>query len=171
MMNLDQLENEVEALDQDTSTIFEFRKTGRDLETAGQTISDANIGRLRNIVDSFRGKLPDLPNFNRIRVDARDLADNLMLTTVAKCIARIGARNEALSKLTTELNVQIAKGNQDAQLFSKIKDGLDKANKTVTEAKTLVDLLTASDSTTKKRLKALIDSLGNVSKIFAPQDA
>lgn len=170
-MNLDELENEVDAIDQDTSTIFEFRNAGRRLETAGQTVSDADIGRLRNIVDTFRAKLPDLPNFNRIRVDARDLADNLMLATIQQRVARIGARNEALSRLTAELKTQIARGNQDAQRLSKIKDGLDKANKTATEAKNLVDQLTASDATIKQKLKALIDALGNVSNIFKPQGA
>jgi methyl-accepting chemotaxis protein len=168
MPNLDELEHKVDQLDSLTSSIFRFNDAFHGIEQASQDTSDNDVGRLRGILDTFRGKLPDLLTYSRLEADAKDLADNLMLATLADRIARINARNEALAGLTGELKTQIDKANSDANLLKQIKDGVDKATKTVTAAKTLVDQLTATDASTKDRLKALIDALGNISSIFKP---
>ena len=169
MPNLDQLEQEVDGLDPLASSIFRFNDAFGHIEEASRTTSDADVARLRVILDTFRGKLPDLPTYNRLRANAKDLADNLMLATLADRIARINARNEALAKLTGELQTQIDKANSDANLLKQIKDGVDKVTKTVKEAKDLVDKLTATNASTKDKLKALIDGLANISSIFKPQ--
>jgi len=170
MADLDQLEQKVNALDENTSSIFSFKSAIRDIEAAAGTVTDQNVSRLRTILKTYRLKLPDLPNFSRIETDARDLADNLMLATLAKRIARIGARNEALASLTGDLQTQIGKANKDANLLKQIKSGVDKATKTVDEAKSLVDQLTVTNTSTKNKLKALIQSLANVSSVFEPQE-
>jgi hypothetical protein len=167
MPDLDQLEQEVDGLDSLASSIFEFNDAFQHIEGAGQTTNDADVARLRNIIDTFRGKLPDLLTYNRLRADAKDLADNLMLASLAERIARINARNEALAALTVDLQTQIDKGNSDANLLQQIKDAVDKATKTVTEVKALVGQLTATDVSTKGILTALIEGLANISSIFA----
>lgn len=170
MADLDQLEQEVGGLSQLGSSIFSFTNAYNHIEEAARGTANDDADRLRDILDDFRAKIPDLLTYNRLRKDARDLADNMMLASLAERIARISARNEALSSLTGELKTQIAKANGDATLLTRIKDGVDKATKTVGEMKGLVDQLTATDATAKSRLKALIERLANVSSIFKPQD-
>jgi septation ring formation regulator EzrA len=171
MANLDRIEEEVAGLIRDESTDFEFRDVFNDIEEAGKTATNAEIARLRNILSSFRGKIPNLISLKPIKVRAKDLADTLMLATLAERIARINARNDLLTRLTGELRTQINKANSDATLLTRIKEGVDKASKTITEVNALIDQLEASDTSTKDRLKALIRALENVSSIFAPQDA
>ena len=91
-----------------------------------------------------------------------------MLDTVSERLKRINARNEALSTLTTALQTQIAKANSDANLLKQIKDAVDKATKTVEEVKALINQLSATDSSVKEKLRALIERLGNLSTIFQP---
>jgi len=167
MPDLNSLEQEVAALKKQESNDFDFMDALDHIEEASK-VTDADIDRLRTILNSFRLKLPNRETLNADRIRAKDLADSLMLATLAERIARINARNETLGKLTVELQTQIDKANNDANLLKQIKDAVDKATKTVTEAKTLVDHLTATDASTKDKLKALIDSLGNISNIFKP---
>lgn len=169
MANLDKLEQEVDQLDPLASSIFRFNDAFRHVEGESHTSTNADVDRLRDILSTFRGKLPDLLTYNRLRADAKDLADNLMLASLADRISRINVRNEALAKLTGELQTQIDKSNSDAVLLQEIKNAVDKATKTVNEAKAIVDQLTASDVATKDKLKALIQGLGNISSIFTPQ--
>jgi methyl-accepting chemotaxis protein len=170
MPDLNSLEQEVAALKKQESNDFDFMDALDHIEEASK-VTDADIDRLRTILNSFRLKLPNRETLSADRVRAKDLADSLMLATLAERIARINARNETLGKLTVELQTQIDKANSDANLLKQIKDAVDKATKTVTEAKTLVDHLTATDASTKDKLKALIESLGNISNIFKPKAA
>ena len=75
-----------------------------------------------------------------------------------------------MDNLTTELNVQIAKGNADANRLSNIKKIVDKATETVNVVKNLIDQLTVTDATIKSNLKALIDALDGLSRIFKPSE-
>ena len=170
MANLDPLKLEVAGLVRDESTPFEFRDAFKHIEEAAKTTTDDHVGELTTILSSFRGKISNLIILKPIRARAKDLADSLMLGSLEIRLAKINARNEALSKLTSELKVQIEKANSDANLLKEIKDGVDKATKTVEEAKSLVDQLTASDVSIKDKLKALIESLGKISSILHPQD-
>ena len=169
MPNLDELEQEVAALIRDESTDFEFRDVFRNIEAAGKTADNAEIDRLRDILRDFRTKIPNLISLKPTKVKAKDLADTLMLSTLQARIARINARNETLTSLTTELKTQIDKANSDANLLNQIKEAVDKATKTVTEVKSLVNQLTVTDASTKDILKALIERLSNISSIFNPQ--
>ncbi len=165
--HLDSLETEVDQLGAGSS-IFQFTAAFKHIENAVPVTSDADLPRLRNILGTFGNKIPDLPTYRRLERDANDLGVTLMLVTLAQRIARIRARNQALVDLTAGLQTQIAKGNSDANLLTQIKDGIDKATATVNTAKTLIDQLTATDASTKDRLKALIDALAGASTILAP---
>jgi hypothetical protein len=167
---LDSLEEEVDDLN-DGSSIFRFNAALKHLEEAASVTDGVDLPRLRTIVSAFIKKIPDLPTYKRVERDGEDLADNLMLTTLEERIAKIKARNEALADLTTGLQTEIAKANNDANLLQRIKDGIDKATTTVNQAKSLIDQLTATDTSTKKKLKALIDALAGASKILSPNTA
>lgn len=171
MANLDRLEQEVAGLIRDESTDFEFRDAFIHIEEASKTTANAEVARLKDILSSFRGKIPNLISLKPIKVRAKDLADTLMLATLAERIASINARNELLTGLTGELKTQIDKANADANLLKQIKDSVDKASKTVDEVKSLIDQLTATDASTKDKLQALISELDRISSIFKPPDA
>lgn len=170
MPDLDDLAQEVASLSKVESNDFEFMDALDHIEEAGTT-TNAEIDTLRNILDRFRLKLPNRETLDSVRTKAKDLAEALMLATLTKRIARINARNEAMSNLTSALQTQINKANSDANLLKQIKDAVDKATKTVTEVNALVDQLTATNATTKDKLKALIETLASISSIFTPQDA
>ena len=170
MPNLDALEQEINNLNSGSSS-FTFRKAFTHIDDEAKTTDGNEITRLRGLVSVFGQKIPDLPTFHRLDRDTEDLADTLMLATLAQRIDRINARNQALSDLTESLQEQIDKANGDADLLTRIKDAVDKASKTVAEVKLLVDQLTATDASTKDELKAFIDALGNISSIFNPNGA
>lgn len=171
MANLDQLEQEVADLVRNESADFEFKDVYRHIEDAAETATNAEIDRLRDILSSFRGKLPNMITLKPTRVRAKDLAATLMLSTLEDRIGRIRARNDVLTDLTGELKTQITKANNDAGLLKRIKEAVEKANKTVDAVKDLVDQLTDTDANTRSRIKALIDSLSEISSIFTPQEA
>jgi len=170
MPNLDQIEAKVNALDKDESTPFEFRDVYKDIEDAGKTTKNTEIDRLRDILSDFRGKLPNKVILKPIRVKARDLANELMLSTLAERVDRINTRNETLNNLNAKLDVQIAKGNADAAFLTQIKEAINKATATVNEIKNLIDKLTATDATAISNIDSLINALANISSIFEPDD-
>lgn len=165
MPELDSLEQEVDQLD-DGSSIFRFKDALKHLQEAVPVTDGNDLSRLRSIVNTFLMKIPDLPTFKRIGRDTEDLSDTLMLSTLAQRIAKINARNQALANLTAGLQTEISKANNDASLLQRIKDGIDKATATVNQAKSLIDQLTATDASTKSRLKALVDALAGASSIL-----
>lgn len=167
MADLAALKNEVSALNHITSNDFEFMDALDHIEEAAKS-TDGDISTLRNILNSFRLKFPDRETLAPDRIRAKDLADTLMLATLGMRIARISARNDALTELAGELQTQIDKANADAGRLKQIRDALDKASKTVVQAKAIIDTLTATDLNTKEKLKKLIDSLAKASSIFAP---
>lgn len=162
--NLDELDAEVDAL---TVNIFRFRDTLGHIKEASE--SDVDTAELSDIVSRFRNKIPNQIDFKRISADARDIAMDLAFEDIETRIARISARNDVLSQLTSELDTQVEKANSDANLLTRIKDGVEKATKTVGELKSLVNQLTATDATTKSRIAALLDSLDNISNILHPE--
>ena len=169
MANLLKLAQEVAALSKTLSNDFEFSDALEHIEDAVATTDDSDVGDLRDILDDFRrSKLPGRETLHLQRVRARDLAEALMLDSVSERLQRINARNEALSTLTSALQTQIAKANSDANLLKQIKDAVDKATKTVEEVKALINQLSATDSSVKEKLRALIERLGNLSTIFQP---
>jgi hypothetical protein len=170
MANLDALEQEVAELSQGDSTPFDFRDVYNDLEAAVLSTSASESQRLANIVGSFRGKLPGLIILQPIRAKAKDLHDFLTEFTINEAINRINVRNETLSTLTSALDEEIEKANKDATLLTRIKDGVEKATKTVEEIRGLINDLTATDASTRERLTALIERLGNLSNILHPEE-
>jgi methyl-accepting chemotaxis protein len=168
MANLNELEQQVEELDPLTSSIFRFIDAFDNIKSQALTATGNDLDKLRDILNVFRGRLPDLITHKRLRADSKDLADTMMQTALATRISRINARNAALDELTEALQTQIDKANQDASLLEQIKTAVDSATKTVAEAKAIVDKLTATDATTKDKLKTLIEGLGNISNIFSP---
>jgi septation ring formation regulator EzrA len=170
MPSLDELEQEVSDLNKVESNDFRFMDALDHIETAANT-TDAGIDRLRDILDRYRAKLPNRETLNADRVRARDLAETLMLTTLSQRLDRIKARNETLSTLTSTLQTQIAKANNDANLLKQIKEAVDKATKTVGEIKSIINQLSATDTTVKEKLVGLVEGLGDISTIFSPQNA
>lgn len=170
MPNLDELDQKVSELVRDESPAFEFRFAFKDIEEATKTGTNAQVPQLTAILSSFRARVPSLIILKPIRARAKDLADTLMLSSLEERISRINARNEALASLTGKLEVQIDKANSDAGLLARIKDGVEKATKTINELRALVDELNATDASTKDQLLALIESLGNISSIFEPEE-
>ena len=168
MADLNQIEQEVAGLVRDESTDFEFRDAFVHIEEAAKTTTNADLARLRDILSSFRAKIPNLISLKPIKARAKDLADTLMLNDLSERITLINARNELLARLTGELKTQIAKANQDATLLRRIKDAVDNATKTVEEVKSLISQLSAADGT-RERLTALVNQLGAISNIFQPQ--
>jgi hypothetical protein len=169
MPSLDEIEAEVDGLNGQTGTVFKFRDAFSHIEQASK--SDADAARLRTIMSVFRARIPNLVGFNRIRADARDLDEALMLEDLEARIARIRDRNDLLSELTANLQTEVKKANKDAILLKRIKEGAEKANKTVNEIKGLIDDLEVTDASTKEQLLALIERLGNISSIFEPEEA
>jgi uncharacterized phage infection (PIP) family protein YhgE len=167
---LEEIEQEVDQLGGPTSTVFKFRDAFKHINAAGQ-IEATDAGKLQDILFQFREKIPDLVAYNRIRADAKDLADQLMLEDVEERIRHIRDRNDTLASLVGKLQTQISKANQDANLLKRIRDAVEKANKTFDEVKALVEQLQATDATTKQQLKALIERIGNIWSIFAPEEA
>ena len=168
MPTLKEVETEVDGLSSVTPDIFSFRDAFTSIEEVSQTNVDS--AALRSILSRFRSKIPDLLAFNRIRADAKDLAEVLMLADVNARIARITSRNDLISDLTDELQTQVDKANSDANLLRRIKDGVNKATRTVEELKALVGELTATDSSAKNRITALLERLGNISSILNPEN-
>lgn len=171
MPDLNQLNQEVASLSKTESDDFAFMDAIDHIEDSGKSTDDDDIATLRDILHGFRSKLPNRETLDAVRVRAKDLADTLMLTTLSQRLARIKGRNDALLNLNATLQTQIAKANNDAGLLKQIKDAVDKATKTVEEVKAIVSQLTATDSSVKDKLTALIDGLANVSTIFAPENA
>jgi septation ring formation regulator EzrA len=168
MADLNALAQEVAALNRMESDDFAFMDALDHIEEAGTT--DADVDRLRNILNSYRLKLPNRETLDGPRVRAKDLAETLMLTTLSERIDRIRARNDVLSSLTDALETQIERANSDAGRLRQIKDAVDRATKTVNEVKALINQLTATDASVRDRLTALVDSLGSISTIFVPQN-
>ena len=168
MPALDQLAQEVANLSKTESDDFSFIDALDHIEDAAKT-TNAEIDTLRNILDRFRSKLPNRETLDAARVRAKDLADAIMLNTLAERLERIKARNDALANLVAILQTQIAKANADANRLKQIKEAVDKATKTVEEVKSLINQLTATDSSVKEKLTALIEGLGDISSIFSPQ--
>jgi hypothetical protein len=168
MPTIEQIEAEVDGLNGQTGTIFKFRDAFNHIQQASQT--DADSARLRTIMSDFRERIPDLIAFKRIRADARDLDEILMLEDLEERIARIRDRNDLLGELSNNLQTEIKKANKDATLLTRIKDGVEKATKTVEELKGLVEDLDATDGSIKSDLLALIERIGNISSIFEPEE-
>lgn len=166
---LQQIDSEVDALNSITGNVFRFRDALAHIEQASQTNVDRNA--LSDILSRFRNKIPDLIDFNRIRADAQDLAEVLMFADVEDRIDRIRSRNDLLRDLNDELETQVDKANSDATLLTRIKEGVQKATKTVEELKALVDDLNVTDVSTKDRIAALLERLGNISSILHPENA
>ena len=167
MADLDTLTQEVAALNRIESNDFQFADVLDEIEDAAE--SNVDIDRLRNILNSYRLKMPNRETLDGHRVRAKDLAETLMLATLSARIDRIRARNDALATLTDTLETQIEQANGDAGRLQQIKDAVDRATKTVTEVKSLINQLSSTDGGIKARLTALVDTLGNVSSIFQPQ--
>jgi len=166
MADLDKLEQDVGQLDEDLSTIFEFRDVYLDIEAAGKTTDDNEVNRLRGILSDYRNKLPNKIAVNPIRSRATDLANALMLATLKERIKRINDRNQALTNVNSALDVQIQKGNADAAKLQDIKDKINKATETVNEIQNLINQLTATDATAKSDLTDLVNALDAISSIF-----
>jgi hypothetical protein len=166
MPTLKEIEAEVDELKDVTANIFTFRKLFTRIEEASQT--DVDTASLADILEGFRQKIPDLIAFNRIRADARDLDENLMIDDVAARIQRIQDRNELLKELSGQLDAQIEKANNDANLLRQIKSRIDKATATLNEIRSLINQLSATDASTRDQLLTLVQSLGNISSILNP---
>jgi uncharacterized phage infection (PIP) family protein YhgE len=169
MANLDTLEQEVAGLIRDESNDFEFRNAFINIEEAVKTTTNAEREELQDILSNFRGKIPNRINLKPIRAGAKDLADTLTIKDLKERIDSINSRNELLGRLTSELKTQIDKANKDANLLKQIKDGVDKATKTIVEIRSLINQLTDSDVSTKEKLIALVTELDKISSIFKPQ--
>lgn len=170
MPTLEAIEQEVDGLGGPTSNVFRFRDAFKHINEASQSAA-TDTGKLRDILSQFREKIPDVIAYNRIRVDAKDMADTLMLEAVEERISRIRDRNETLTSLVGKLQTQISKANHDANFLKQIKDAVEKANKTFAEVKALVNQLQATDATTKAQLTALLERIGNITSIFVPAEA
>ena len=167
MANLNALAQEVAALNKVESDDFAFIDALDHIEEAGET-TGAEIDTLRDILSHYRSKLPNRETLDLERVRAKDLASTLMLSTLAERIDRIRTRNDVLSSLTSELDTQIDKANADASRLKQIKDAVDRATKTVNEVKALINQLTSTEVSVRDKLTGLVESLGNISTIFAP---
>lgn len=170
MPNLNDIERKVNDLIEDESLPSEFRSAYTDIEKASLITTNVEIVKLRIILSTFWGKLPNKVVFKPIRARAKDLANELMLRTLEERREQITARNDAFNTLINELNIQINKGNADANRLEKIKGYIDKATATVEAVKQLINELTATNATTKSNLKALISILDDLSSIFKPDE-
>lgn len=166
MPTLKEIEAEVDELTALTGNIFTFGEVFTHIEEASQT--DVDRQRLADILSRFRRKIPDLIAFNRLRADARDLDEMLMVEDVAARIQRIRDRNDLLRELTGLLDNQVEKANNDANLLKQIKSGIERATATVKEIRSLINQLNATDVSTRNQLLALVQSLGNISSLLNP---
>lgn len=170
MPNLDELKGEVAGLNSRTSLKSDFDEAFSHIQEASRDMTTAQRAQLRDILSAFRGKLPDLITYKKLRADAKALADRITLDGVGDHTGRIRTRNEALASLTSALNDQSKKAQRDANLLKQIKEAAEKGTKTVEEIKELIDQLDDADADTKTRLKALAESLGEIKDIFDPEE-
>jgi FtsZ-binding cell division protein ZapB len=167
MATLKQIEDAVDQLSEIAPDIFSFGDAFTLIEEASRT--NVDTASLRTILNRFRMKLPNLIAFKRLRADAGDLAVDLTITDLQARLKHIKDRNDLLSELTDELQTQVDKANSDAIRLTRIKEGVENATKTVNELKSLVSSLTATDASTKSRIAALLETLGNISSILHPE--
>lgn len=127
---------------------------------------------LKAVLLTFRQKLriANLGDFAKMEIWAKKLHEALVLQGVSEVVQAIAARNVALPELRSRLEEESKKGNADAELLTKITEAIEKGTKTIDELKTLVDALTATDATTKSRIRALITAARNISNTFIPDN-
>ena len=177
MIDFNDLRTRVSNLDQAGGSSLSFRAVFGRISRASQEINlqsgtaENDRQELEVILNNFIVKIPPLPALKRMTADANDLAFALGMATVGECIARIRARNKALSDLTEKLDEQNDLAEKDAKLLTQIKDALDDATATITEVKALVAKISDDEADLKTKILAFIETLNNVSTIFKPQNA
>lgn len=169
---IQELETEVNALDS-ISSRAEYSDAFEHFVEVLRQKPEPNRAQMINILATFRNTLSgdNSPLLNVVRRKARALDEALVADTVGGVIAGINSRNPAFARLNTNLQNEIDKANADAALLQRIKEAVEKATATIDEIKTLVDALTATNATTKSRLKALIEAAGNITNIILPNEA
>ena len=170
MAKFDDLRETIDALDKFSSD-DKYKEAFNDILDAIKHADDEDVSDLADIVAEFHDKLPGDLTLNRIRAEVKELDEDLTLDSIDEILNGISNRNKAIKNLTDALDKESKKAVKDANLLSQIKDAVDKATKTVTEVRTLVDKLTESDANAKSDLIAFINALDNISSIFKPQTA
>jgi hypothetical protein len=174
MPSIEELKDEIDGLDiNNGSSPFDYFDAYEHFIETLKTSTNGDKPRLRNILATFREKLTnaDLVQFDSIRRKAKKLDEALIASSVGDLVTAINDRNHALPILLSKLDAEIEKGNNDADRLEEIKNALERATKTVDELKDLVDALTDTDATIKSTLEALIQSAGNISTTFMPDNA
>lgn len=169
MAKFDSLREKIDALDKFSSD-DRYTEAFADIQDAVQGSDNDDLEDLIEIVAEFRDKLPPDLSLNRVRADARDLDEDLSQNSIDVVIQGIGRRNDTLSRLVDALNKESEKAEQDADLLNKIREGVEKATKTIEEINDFVDQLSESDANAIDNIRALIDTLGNISSIFEPDE-
>ncbi len=177
MIDFTELQKEVDKLDINNTPAIEFRRVFGLLANAikefisNENRSQADMSNMEGLFNDYIPKIPTDPRLRRIKADAKDIAFALSLATVAACLQRMERRNDALAKLTKKLDEQNTAIVADAELLKKIKKAIDTASATATQIKTFIEQLNAPDASAKSILKALVDALDGISKIFKPDTA
>jgi hypothetical protein len=172
MANLEALRKEVDELDPTVSSKKKIMTAFQHIEDALKGAADGDLAEISGILTIFRDeKLPPDLEFNGLRASAKDLDEALKLGNIAAAIAKIQSRNDAVADLTAALGVQSKKATKDAKFLSRITFAIEKADKTVSVVKDLIDGLEEADKSTRDKLKALVDAVNDVSSIFKGESA
>lgn len=173
-MTLGQLETKIRGLNLDdgSSNPFDYFSVYDDFVEVLGVSGNADRPRLREILGTFRNKLveADLEEFNDLRRWARKLDEAFTSKSVGELIQAIRNRNVAVPELLRELKDEIEKGNDDAEFLLQIKNAIENGTKTIDELEALVDEMSATGTSAKARILALIAAARNISSTFLPTE-
>lgn len=170
-MAFDELKERVDGLNRTTSGDARFKSVFVDIQSEVENAADDDLGELKDIVGDFRSKLPGRLTLNRLRSDAKDLHENIVIGNIGLTLDGILRRNEAINDLIAALDEESEQAVDDASLLDEIKEGIEKATKTVDAIKDMVNQLTESGESAIDNIMDLIDGVDEISSIFNADDA
>ena len=145
-----------------------FKLVFADILSEVEGANDEDAPELADILDNFRNKLPARFGLNRVRADAKDLHEDLVLGSIDNTLRSIERRNDAINNLIAALDEESEQAVDDASLLDEIKEGIEKATETVTAIKNMVEQLTESDADAIDNIGTLIDTVDEITSIFDP---
>lgn len=141
------------------------------IHAAGQTeANEEDTENLQNILSKFQQKLPTRASLKPLREIASEISTVVMINIIDGAIDKINDNNKELTKLANKLNVQVRKLNTSASLLKTIKIQIDKAIEVVKTAKKLEEGLQDKNPSKIEKLDAIITALGDLGKIFKPEE-
>jgi hypothetical protein len=171
MPEIDDLEATVNALVAGNSDV-KFRMTYRRIKVAFLSAQTATVfNRVWNILRTFRNSIPSRSSLNPVSESAQEVDERLTVRAVTELLGNISGRSRAITNLKAELDRQIAKGNRDESLLRRIREAVERADKTIAEINAMIKQLkeTPLKETPDDIIRifeTLLGTIGKVNDIF-----